>query len=646
MSAVTARSRTPGTDSAGAAATSSPAMRLAAALIRAGLVDQAALRRAVRVQQKLNPPRPLFSVLENLGKVTEDEVLEVVRTAKPKLHLGELLVELGRLSEQDLKTALSLQEHGLENGKLGDVLVRRHFINERDLGRVVAAQMGVAFTDIDVADVTMKLFERVPLKVCEAWSFFPLREENERLVMAFSDPRNEEALRAARGLAGEDIIVTMASRSSIASAISGLRSVHESKEGRRGEDGDASPTAITLVDRILQTAVDLEASDVHVEPLSDRVRVRVRCDGVLREVISFPRDDLPSMSSRLKVLAEANVTERRRHQDGRIHYEHPQTGAKIDIRLSVYVTVTGENLVMRLLNRRSGIRDLSAVGLPPLMLSQLQNDVLDTPSGVFIVTGPTGSGKTTTLYSCVQHLNNDTRCIITAEDPVEYMIDGIAQCSINEKLDVTFEDTLKHIVRQDPDVIVLGEIRDRFSAETAIQAAQTGHKVLTTFHTEDTVGALQRLDNMGIESYLIASTLSGVLAQRLVRRICEHCVEDHRPDSRTLQRLGWAPEDCASAHFRRGEGCAECHFTGYKGRVPVLELLVLTEGVRDGIMGHHTASQIRKVSREESNMLTLLEYGLLKAAQGVTTIDEVVRYVPRLTRPRSLIELKRQTGSH
>ena len=620
-------------------------MRLATALIRAGVVDQATLRRAVKVQKKLDPPKPLITILESLGKISEDQVLDVVRASRLDLRLGELLVELGRVSQRDLHTAVSLQQHGFELGKLGDVLVRRHFISERDLARVIAAQIGVRFTDIDVSQIAMTLIEKVPIKLCEAWSFFPVGEDGERLVMAFADPLDEDALQAARGIAGHEVFVTIATRSSIAIAISGLRSVHERKDPRQGAEGETNATAVSLVDRILEAAVDLEASDVHVEPLSDRVRVRLRCDGVLRELLSFSREELAAMASRIKVLAGANITERRRHQDGRIRYEHPKTGTQVDIRMSIYVTVNGENIVLRVLNRKSGIRELRTIGLPPLMLAQLQHDVLETPSGVFIVTGPTGSGKTTTLYTCVQHLNNDTRSIITAEDPVEYMIDGIAQCSINDKLEVTFEATLKHIVRQDPDVIVLGEIRDRFSADTAIQAAQTGHKVLTTFHTEDSVGALQRLDNMGVESYLIASTLSGVLAQRLVRRVCEHCGTDRRPDPRLLQRVGWTSDDCA-ARFRHGPGCPECHFTGYRGRVAVLELLVLTEGVRDGIMGRHTASQIRKVSREESNMLTLLEYGLLKAAHGETTLEEVVRYIPRLTRPRSLMELKRQTGSY
>jgi type IV pilus assembly protein PilB len=438
----------------------------------------------------------------------------------------------------------------------------------------------------------------------------------------------------------------MSTSSSIANAIAGLRSVHESSESRKGKDGETNATAMGLVDEILQKAVDANASDVHIEPMSDRIRVRLRCDGVLREAMSFSRAELPSVGSRLKVLAEADVAERRRHQGGRINYEHPKTGAKIDIRMSVFVTVSGENIVLRVLNRKAGIRALRDIGIPELMLTQLQHDVLDTPSGVVIVTGPTDSGKTTTLYSCVQYLNNDMRSIITAEDPVEYMIDGIAQCSISEKLGVTFEDTLKHVVRQDPDVIVLGEIRDRFSAETAIEAALTGHKVLATFHTEDSVGALQRLTNMGVENYLMASTLSGVLAQRLVRRICGNCGKEERPDPRVLQRIGWAAEDYQHARFRTGKGCKECHFTGYKGRVPILELLALTEGVRECIMEKSTASKIRAASRDESGMLTLLEYGLLKAAQGETTVEEVLRFLPRLAKPRSLNELKRQTGSH
>ena len=260
--------------------------------------------------------------------------------------------------------------------------MRRHFINERDLTRVVAAQIGVPFVDIAVGGLSMELFERIPLKVCESWSFVPVGEENEHLAIAFADPLNENAVRTARGLVGDSILVTMSTSSSIANAIAGLRSVHESSESRKGKDGETNATAMGLVDEILQKAVDADASDVHIEPMSDRIRVRLRCDGVLREAMSFSRAELPSVGSRLKVLAEADVAERRRHQDGQINYEHPKTGAKIDIRMSVFVTVSGENIVLRVLNRKAGIRALRDIGIPELMLTQLQHDVLDTPSGV------------------------------------------------------------------------------------------------------------------------------------------------------------------------------------------------------------------------------------------------------------------------
>ncbi len=280
----------------------------------------------------------------------------------------------------------------------------------------------------------------------------------------------------------------------------------------------------------------------------------------------------------------------------------------------------------------------------PRTLSRFCDDALDLPSGITLITGPTGTGKTTTLYSCVNYLNSIDRCITTVEDPVEYIIEGIAQCSLNPKIDITFETTLPHILRQDPDVIVLGEIRDRFSADAAIQAALTGHKVLTTFHTEDTIGGLLRLMNMNIETFLISSTVVSVLAQRLLRRVCPHCAESYQPNSTELQRLGYRRQDLENTTFRQGRGCSVCRHTGYQGRVGVFELLVLNVMVKDAIIQKCTSHEIRRISLETSSMVTLLEDGLLKASRGETTLTEVFRYLPRLDKPRPLLDLKRLVG--
>jgi type IV pilus assembly protein PilB len=300
---------------------------------------------------------------------------------------------------------------------------------------------------------------------------------------------------------------------------------------------------------------------------------------------------------------------------------------------------------MRLLNKKGAILDIQQIGMAPRMLDRFVFDALDTPTGVMIITGPTGSGKTSTLYSCVNYLNNINTSIITAEDPVEYVIDGISQCSINQKIGVTFEETLRHIVRQDPDIIVLGEIRDTFSAETAIQAALTGHKVLTTFHTEDSIGGLIRLMNMQIEAFLISSTVVCVVAQRLLRLVCTSCAEPYIPSPAEYSRLGYTAGDLAGANFLIGRGCKDCRFTGFNGRTAIFELLVLNETVKDAILNNKSSADIRRISMETTGLVTLFEDGLVKAARGLVSIREVLRDLPRISRPRTLHELKRVLGS-
>jgi type IV pilus assembly protein PilB len=350
------------------------------------------------------------------------------------------------------------------------------------------------------------------------------------------------------------------------------------------------------------------------------------------------------VATRLKVMAEADIAERRRHQDGRILYESAATGMTLDLRVSFYITVHGEKVVLRLMNKKGELLDIDDIGMAPRMLHQFRDDALATPSGIIIVTGPTGAGKTTTLYSCVNHLNDLETSIITAEEPVEYVLDGISQCSINPKIGVTFTETLRHIVRQDPDVIVMGEVRDTFSAETAIQAALTGHMVLTTFHTEDAVGGLLRLLNMGIEAFLIASTITCLLAQRLLRRICPHCAAPYTPTPDEYRRLGYTHGDLAGADLQVGRGCTACRFTGYKGRVGIFELLTLNDEVKEAVLARKTVQVIRRISIESSGLITLMEDGIAKAARGKVSLPEVMRRLPRAVKPRPLHELRRLLG--
>ncbi|MCP4721973.1 MAG: type II/IV secretion system protein, partial [Desulfobacteraceae bacterium] len=311
------------------------------------------------------------------------------------------------------------------------------------------------------------------------------------------------------------------------------------------------------------------------------------------------------VAARIKVLCKANIAEKRRHQDGRMTFEHK--GNSFDLRTSVFVTIFGEKIVLRILNRIDQIIKFDNIGMQPKMLERFKKDVLNVPSGVMLITGPTGSGKTTTLYSCVSEISNPQTSIITAEDPVEYVVEGISQCSIDPNINLTFEETLRHIVRQDPDVIVIGEIRDNYSANVAVHAALTGHKVLTSFHTEDSISGLIRLMNMDIEPFLISSTVVCILAQRLLRKVCSHCQESYAPSSSDLKLLGYTPDDIKKYPLVKGKGCPVCNHTGYKGRIPVFELLVLDDFVKEAILDCKSSYELRRISMETTGLVTLME---------------------------------------
>ena len=412
------------------------------------------------------------------------------------------------------------------------------------------------------------------------------------------------------------------------------------------KDGQAltvdNSTVVGTVNSIILEALKNNASDIHIEPMEDRLQVRFREDGVLNHFKDFPKEIIPALSSRLKIMCQADITEKRRHQGGRILFEHDD--GQLDLRVSFFVTIHGEKIVLRLLNRKQELYDLQSIGLSPRMLARFLEDAVYQPSGVLLVTGPTGSGKTSTIYSCIHALKSPQVSIITAEEPVEYVIEGVAQCSIDPNIDLTFEETLRHIVRQDPDVIVIGEIRDAYSADVAVQAALTGHKVLSTFHTEDTIGGLIRLLNMDIAPFLVSSTVVSVLAQRLLRRICLHCAVDTKPTPIQLQRLRCHIKDLQGANFKKGRGCKMCKHSGYRGRIGVYELLVLDEPVRTAILERKTSYEIRTISINQSGLITLLEDGLVKAADGITTVDEILRCLPIFSSPRPLAELRRLAG--
>ncbi|MCP4695064.1 MAG: Flp pilus assembly complex ATPase component [Desulfobacterales bacterium] len=611
--------------------------QIISALIKDGRLTPDQVAYAARVRSKLERVRPLLDVVKELKYVSDDQIRESLRKHGVSMPIGSLLTELGLLGEADLQTAINMQKES-SGQKLGEILIKNQFVDERLMVEVLSIQLGFPLLEPEFLDLDERLFADAPPKWCLRHKLIPIRREGEKVVVAFADPMDKDGIESAKQIFGNDILPAIALKKSIRTALDNALTGAKAKRALTVDED----SVVTIADGIILAAVENDASDIHIEPLKDRLRVRFRTDGVLGHHKDFSKEIIAPLTSRFKIMCGADIVEKRRHQGGRLFFDHG--GHELDLRASFFVTVHGEKVVLRLLNRQTGLLPIEEIGMPPRTLSRFLDDALELPSGVVLITGPTGSGKTTTVYSCIKHISSPQTSIITAEEPVEYIIDGIAQCSINPKINLTFEETLRHIVRQDPDVIVIGEIRDRFSAEVAVQSALTGHKVLTTFHTEDSIGGLIRLLNMEIEAFLISSTVVSVVAQRLVRRVCDVCGEPYKPHARDLQRLGYTPGDMAGATFRKGRGCSNCRHSGYHGRVGVFELLVLDEEVRNAILERKTSHEIRMISIESTGLVTLLEDGIVKAAQGVTTLGEVVRTLPRLNPPRPLAELHRLQG--
>ena len=592
---------------------------------------------AIRIQQKLSAFQPLLKILKELKFVTDQDVKETLRQTSSSIRIGDLLTELGYISPEDLESAIRIQKESDSREKLGRVLVKHNFIDEQAFIEVLSIQMGYPFVEPALNTVDKKLCEKVPKNQMLSHSFIPIKSDDASIWVAFADPLDQEAMQIARRHLGTNIVPLIAQGRTIKKT---LELLAEKKTGQALAVDNK--TVVGTVNSIIVGAIKNNASDIHIEPMEDRLQVRFREDGVLSVFQDYPKEIIPALASRLKIMCQADITEKRRHQGGRILFQYDE--GELDLRVSFFVTIHGEKIVLRLLNRKQELFDLQSIGLSPRMLARFLEDAVYQPSGVLLVTGPTGSGKTSTIYSCIHALKSPQVSIITAEEPVEYVIEGIAQCSIDPKIDLTFEETLRHIVRQDPDVIVIGEIRDHYSAEVAVQAALTGHKVLSTFHTEDSIGGLIRLLNMDIAPFLVSSTVVSVLAQRLLRRICPHCAVDTQPSPIQLQRLRCNLHDLRGATFKKGRGCKMCKQTGYKGRIGIFELLILEEQVRNAILEKKTSFDIRNISINHSGLITLLEDGLVKAAAGITTLDEILRCLPIFSPLRPLIEIRRLSG--
>ncbi|MFC1821232.1 ATPase, T2SS/T4P/T4SS family [Thermodesulfobacteriota bacterium] len=609
-------------------------------LVKEGLITSSQVDYARKVQAKLDTPRALIPILKNLGYLGEEQIKETLFKNRTRIRLGSLLVDLGYISDKQLEMALRQQQENNGKKRLGEILVHDNYITEYELIQMLSINLGIPYVEPALNMIDLSLLEKASQNFFQTYGLIPLRVEGGKTRVAITDPLNSTALNAAQQIFGRNLEIFITMGKYIKES---LESYDFNKNQKQIIKPDKSEV-VQIVDDIIVEALKQQASDIHLEPLKNRTRVRFRRDGTLLHYTDISKDLESPIVSRIKVMAGANITEKRRHQDGRILLASGQHNEEIDIRVSFYITLFGEKVVMRILNKKAELFKINDLGLGQKMLERFRESVLDLPSGVVIITGPTGAGKTTTLYASINYCNNIDSNIITAEEPVEYVIEGVSQCSIDPKIGLTFEETLRHMLRQDPDIIILGEIRDRFSAESAIQAALTGHKVITTFHTEDSIGGLLRLMNMDIEAFLISSTVVCVVAQRLLKKICPYCRKSYIPTARDLRRLQYQPQNIRGHHFHIGGGCNECDFTGYRGRIGVFEMLILSEYVKEALLQRKTSYEIRRISMETTGLVTLLEDGLAKAAKGQTSIPEVIKSLPLLEPPRSLEQINRLIG--
>lgn len=539
--------------------------------------------------------------------------------------LGEILIERGLLTPEDLERALGIQRERTGE-KIGRILIDLGFLAQRDLLLALSEQLGLPLASLESPPVVMPETERLSPRFLRQARALPLAVEDSTLRLAMADPLDFETLSAVRLATGLTVKPELAAEAEILDAIERYYGEEEKEIAAAGLDGEESAAdleqlrdmaseapVIRLVNAMIAAAVEKRASDIHIEPFEKEFRIRYRIDGVLHEQEPPPRELKAAIISRLKLMARLNIAERRLPQDGRIKVK--ALGREVDLRVSTLPTLYGESVVMRLLDRSAtDFYDLHNLGFDPLMLGRMEH-FTSLPHGIFLVTGPTGSGKSTTLYSALKLINQPDKKIITIEDPVEYQMDGINQIHVNPQIGLTFAEGLRHIVRQDPDVIMVGEIRDRETADVAIRAALTGHFVYSTLHTNDAPSAIPRLTDMGVENYLISSSVVAVLAQRLVRVICSGCKVE------AGERLTPMGEMVPSF---RGAGCERCFGTGYKGRVGIFEMMEMDEDVRKLVMANADASELTTAARKHG-MRPLREDGWLKVATGVTTADEVIR---------------------
>ena len=555
--------------------------------------------------------------------------------------ITEILSTQPDISQEQIEEAIRLQSEN--GGRLTDNIVSLGYMQEAEVLRIIGDKLNIPFRNsITDEDIDPDFISKVPLNYLKNNLIIPLRKENGSLLVALADPFDLQALNDISLLLDEETSPVICSKEEITDAINRYYR-HESTNAEQmikdmDEDVFETLSSITdepkdlldiandapiikLVNVILFQAVKERASDIHIEPFEKDTRVRYRIDGILYDTINPPKKYQSAIISRIKIMANLDIAEKRLPQDGRIKIKIADR--LIDIRVSIIPTQFGERVVMRLLDKSSILLGLEDIGLFPDDLSTIHS-LIKRPNGIILVTGPTGSGKTTTLYGALTKVNTNDKNIITIEDPVEYQLFGIGQIQVNTKINLTFAMGLRHILRQDPDIVMVGEIRDVETAEIAIHASLTGHLVLSTLHTNDSAGALTRLLDMGIEPFLVASTLSAVIAQRLVRVICKDCKESYVPEEESLLEIGISKDQLKDGVLYRGKGCHSCLNMGYRGRIGIFEILKMNEPIKKLVLEKYDSSTIKRQAME-NGMMILKQDGARKVIEGMTTIEEVLR---------------------
>ncbi len=565
------------------------------------------------------------------------------------VRLGELLTKASLISQDQLKEALKVQKD--TGGKLGETLIKLGFVSEEDITECLSQQFGVPSINLSHFEIDPSVIKLIPADVARKYNILPVNKTGATITIAMADPTNVFAMDDIKFMTGYNVEPVVASELGIKAAIDNyygttssleLKKVMEDLQSAESADlevledeeeldvealaeGAEEAPVVKLCNLILTDAIKRGASDIHIEPYEKEYRVRFRIDGTLYEIMNPPLKLRDSITSRMKILAKLDISEKRLPQDGRIKLKMKlnEKNKELDFRVSVLPTLFGEKIVMRLLDKDNLRLDMTKLGFEPESLAKFEEAIFK-PWGMVLVTGPTGSGKTNTLYSALSKVNSPEVNIMTAEDPVEFNLPGINQVQMKESIGLNFAATLRSFLRQDPNIILVGEIRDFETAEIAIKAALTGHLVLSTLHTNDAPSTINRLMNMGIEPFLVATSVQLIAAQRLARRICSNCKEAVEVAPQALMNLGYKKDEVGTFTIYKGRGCDKCNNTGYKGRVALIEVMQIDDDLRDLILSGGTAIDIKKKAAE-NGMISLRRSGLIKIKDGVTTIEEVVR---------------------